>query len=57
MSKQKLEEKYSLNIVGVLNVETMSIEVNERTIEIEELLKKVDKTEIKLSITKTEDIE
>lgn len=57
MSKQKLEEKYSLNVVGILDVETMSIEVNGKTIELEELLKKIDKQEIKLSVTKSDLIE
>ena len=57
MAKHSLQEKQSVSAVGVYNAEDCAIEINEKTIEISELLKKFDKTEIKFAVSKVEVIE
>lgn len=54
--KHKFEEKYSVNICGVYNATDMTIEVDEKTYELEEILKKVDGMCVKFSISKTDEI-
>jgi hypothetical protein len=54
--KHKFEEKYSVNICGVYNANDRVVLVDEMSVEILEILKKLDGQCVKISITKTDEI-
>lgn len=56
MSKQSIVEKHSKKIIGILNVGSMTIEVNEKVQELKVLFAKFDGEEVTLSLNKNEEI-
>jgi len=56
MSKQSIVEKHSKKIIGILNVGSMTIEVNEKVQNLKELFAKFDGEEVTLSLNKNEEI-
>lgn len=54
--KHKFEEKYSVNICGVYKAEDNTIEVDEKTFKLNEILKKIDGQCVKFAISKTDEV-
>lgn len=57
MAKQVIQEKYSLNAVGILNIDNMTIEGEYGIKDLKKLLAKIDGEEVKISISKVEELE